>query len=408
MSFALLAAGAFFAAGAVLSHRPLYRPGGAAVVSFFLGWLTSELPLHNFGFQAAVAVALGAMGALESWPGLAGLSLCVLSWAALAAHFRLARRTPEVVREALAAPLGPENAAPLGPRAPWWRLALVLPVRPAEVEVVRDVPYHCAAGRDLHLDVYRLRSRPSGCPTLLYVHGGGWVVGSKGQQGLPTIHHLASLGWVCVTINYRLSPRATFPEHLLDVKQAIRWVRERGGAYGADPALLVLAGGSAGAHLASLAALTPNVREYQADFPEVDTTVQGCIAYYGVYDFVDRERHWPHAEFRLFLERLIMKRRLHEEPEAFEKASPVHRVGSHAPPFFVIHGDRDSMAPVAGARAFHQALQRAACAPLAYLELPGAQHAFELFPSFRCTEVVRGVARFCEHLRAQREGSPLS
>ena len=51
---------------------------------------------------------------------------------------------------------------------------------------------------------------------LLQVHGGAWVVGSKNEQGLPLMMHLASRGWVCVAIDYRLAPRATFPDHLVD------------------------------------------------------------------------------------------------------------------------------------------------------------------------------------------------
>ena len=60
-------------------------------------------------------------------------------------------------------------------------------------------------------------------------------------------------------------------------------------AYGGDPSFIVVAGGSAGAHLASLAALTPNDPEYQEEMPDVDTAVQGCVAFYGVFDFADRD-----------------------------------------------------------------------------------------------------------------------
>jgi acetyl esterase/lipase len=73
----------------------------------------------------------------------------------------------------------------------------------------------------------------------------------------PLLYRLASQGWVCVSANYRLQPAAQHPDHLIDLKQVIAWVRAHGHEYGADPALLFVAGSSAGAHMASLAALTP-------------------------------------------------------------------------------------------------------------------------------------------------------
>jgi acetyl esterase/lipase len=229
---------------------------------------------------------------------------------------------------------------------------------------------------------------------MLYVHGGAWVVGSKNDQGLPMLVHLAARGWTCVTIDYRLSPRATFPDHLVDVKRAIAWVRAHGAEYGANPDFLVVSGGSAGAHLASLAALTPNEPEYQPGFESADTAVQGCVAFYGVYDFADRHKLQRHPGLRRLLERHVMKVRLRDHPEAFDKASPIARVHRDAPPFFVIHGDRDTLAPVREARRFVATLREKARTPVAYAEIRGAQHAFELFPSLRATFVIHGVERF--------------
>jgi acetyl esterase/lipase len=183
------------------------------------------------------------------------------------------------------------------------------------------------------------------------------------------------------------------------VKQAIRWVREHGREHGCDPDFLVIAGGSAGAHLASLAALTANRPEYQPGFEEVNTAVQGCVGYYGVYDFSDRHGHWPHREFRLLLEWLVMKKRLREAPEAYDQASPIAQISDQAPPFLLFHGDHDSLAPVDEGRTFARALRAASREPVVYAELPGAQHAFEIFPSIRSTLVMQAVERFLEAIR---------
>ena len=89
-----------------------------------------------------------------------------------------------------------------------------------------------------------------------------------------------------------------------------------------------------------------------------------------------------------------MKSKLVTSRDAFERASPMSRIHGEAPPFFVIHGDRDTLVPVAEARRFSDALRTALHVPVVYAEIPGAQHAFEIFPSIRTTFVIHGVERF--------------
>ncbi len=101
--------------------------------------------------------------------------------------------------------------------------------------VERDIAFTEHGKRGL-LDIYRPRGGvPSGAPVLLQVHGGGWTIGKKDQQGLPLMKHLAAKGWVCVAINYRLAPRDPFPAQIVDVKRAIAWIREHIDDYGGDP-----------------------------------------------------------------------------------------------------------------------------------------------------------------------------
>ncbi len=412
----LLGAGCCFATLTGHSLRPLRWPGWLVLQAWLASWLVMELPFHHLAAQVAVAAGLVAAGGLDRWPGVVGLGLCAASWLGLVGHYLLARAAAGRIDVALTDALGPEpggaggEAATARLPARWWRLVRVLPFRHRDVERTRNLVYHTAGRCQLTLDVYRPRvAADSPRPVLLYVHGGGWVIGNKGQQGLLTVNQLASQGWVCVSINYRLSPSATFPEHLHDVKQAVRWVREHVAEYGGDPGFVILAGGSAGAHLAALAALTPNQLEYQREFPQVDTAVQGCVGFYGVYDFTDSNAHWPHKSFRMLLERVIMKRTMAGARVEYEKASPVLQIGDRVVPFFLLHGDRDSLAPVDESRQFFAALRAAAGGPAVYAELPGAQHAFELFASVRSLHAVDGVARFCNALHARHlaAGQPL-
>lgn len=394
--------------------RPIRRGPRLSAVSFFLGWLTGEFALHHVFWQGVATAGFVAAGALTSWPGVLGLGIAVASWAALLAHTVRGLEAGRAVERALDAALGPDVEGPgAAPRArrtaadlDWGAILKPFPIRRAGVERIRDVRYGRASARDLCLDVYlpASGSEAPGAPraprpVFLYVHGGGWMFGTKNTQGLPLMVHLASKGWLCANVDYRLSPHATFPEHLVDLKRALAWLRAHAGEYGADPGFVAVGGGSAGGHLAALLALTPGDPEYQPGFEDADTTVQACVPIYGVYDFVEPGGTWHHRALRPVLERHIMKTTPAEDPKAFEKASPLHQVGPDAPPFFVVHGAADTLVPPSEARAFVRALRARSRAPVAYAEIPGAQHAFELFPSVRSQLVRNGIERFLETVR---------
>ncbi len=396
--------GAWFTFNAYLPSR---ARGPLSVPSFFAGWLTSELSAHHFAWQLAATVFFVWAGALSAWPGWLGLGITLASWGGLLALLVISERTAGIVEHSLVEGLGngyrdevapglPEKLAGAPPDDMHRRLRQLVPFLLVDREVrrVQDIEYVPGRGRRGMLDVYVPRAGARRAPVLMQIHGGAWMVSQKSHQALPLMLHLARCGWVCVAPNYRLSPRATFPEHLLDLKQALRWIREHVAEYGGDPDFVVATGGSAGGHLSSLLALTANDPEYQPGFEDVDTSVRACVPFYGVYDFANHYGKQLHDGLRIFLEKTVMKRPLESHREEFEKASPIHRVHAEAPPFFVIHGTHDSLAPVEEARQFVKVLRRTSGAPVVYAELPGAQHAFEVFHSKRTAQVVRGVDRF--------------
>jgi acetyl esterase/lipase len=399
--FAVTLVGALFTLNALRPPRRFWLVQGPA---FFASWLTGELVPHHLFWQAAATAAFLWAGALVGWQGRSALGLIALSWVGLVFLYTESRRTRGTMEGALREALGDDYraaidadlAGPLDEPMALRQRMIPLPVRDPRVERIGDIPFFEAGGRTLKLDVYRSRTRPARAPVLLQIHGGAWMIGAKEQQGLPLMTRLAAHGWVCVAASYRLSPKATFPDHLIDVKAAIRWIREHVAEYGGDPDFIVISGGSAGGHLSALAALTPNDPEYQPGFEDVDTRVQGCVPFYGVYDFTDRRRHWDKSLLLPMLERIIMKRRRSEDLGAFDRASPMSRVRADAPPFFVIHGTRDTLVPIDDARTFVEMLRAVSSEPVAFAELPGAQHAFEVFPSERTAHAIRGVERFID------------
>ncbi|WP_202637812.1 alpha/beta hydrolase [Bailinhaonella thermotolerans] len=386
-------------------------------------WAASMLALEFAPLFLVLAAALTAWcvaaGALAGAAGWAGLVIMAVSWIGWIELIRRSLRCRGVLEAAGAdVRLDPEQAPgeQLDPRpapAPFPLSHVLLPFlmfRRRGVTRTGGIVYHEPPGRwRLKLDVYRPAGpAPAPRPGILQIHGGAWVMGSRREQGIPLCNHLAANGWVVLNADYGLSPKVTWPEHLIDLKRAVAWYREHAAEYGADPGFLCVTGGSAGGHLASMLALTPNRPEYQPGFEDVDTTIHAAVPFYGVYDWLGDMTRMPAS--RRLLERLVVKRRLADDREAYEKGSPVHWIGPDAPPFFVINGDVDTLTPVEEADRFVERLRAVSPRPVVLARLPGAQHAFDLLPSYRVARTLEAVERFLSavhrHHLAGRDRGP--
>jgi acetyl esterase/lipase len=399
--------------GAALAYNA-WRPARRwqlVPLSFVAGWLTGELAPFQLVGQIVIALVLVRLGALGAWPGWLGLAVTVASWLGLVAIQLVSLRSAAAVEDALRGGLGPSYRDRIAPGLAE-RLARGLPFRPLlfpfwlvdrRVERIRNLPYVDGGRRRHQLDIYRARAGVRGAPVLLQIHGGAWIIGDKAHQGRPLMLHLAAKGWVCVAANYRLSPRATFPDHLVDCKRALAWIRAHIAAYGGDPDFIVVTGGSAGGHLASMVALTANDARYQPGFEDQDTSVAACVSMYGVYDLAGLFEHTPFPRrFADRFERVLMGALRRDEPARFVDASPIAHVDERAPPFFVVHGGNDNLVPVAQARRFADALRAVSTQPVVYAEIAGASHAFEVFHSVRAANVVNGVDRFLAVVQSAR------
>ncbi|WP_067792016.1 alpha/beta hydrolase [Actinomadura formosensis] len=407
MTYVLLVLGILLALAAANAHAPR-RSAVLLTPSFFLGWLTIEMAPHVLVTGAVATTLTAVFGGLDGWPGWTGLALAALGMAGVAATIVASRRTVVTLRGSGA----PLDLDPEG--APHYPLShLIVPplclIPRKGVRVERNVVYREDGRLRLKLDVFRPTGELPGDelrPGLMQIHGGAWVIGDKREQGLPLLNHMASQGWVGFNVNYRLSPRATWPEHLIDLKHFLAWYREHAREYGADPGFLCVTGGSAGGHLAAMVALTANVPEFQPGFEDTDTSVQGAVPFYGVYNLFE-PGPWPRPMGATgLMERMVIKQPFEGNREAYAKASPVTYISEDAPPFFVIHGSRDSLIPVAEARRFVERLRDVSKSPVIHAEMKGAQHAFDVFPSYRTARVIEGVERYLTGLHRQhRQGT---
>jgi len=377
--------------------------------SFLAGWLTSELPVHHVAWQVVATILFAAGGALSAWPGWLGLGISLVSWFYLLKIVPISRSSEGVLEAALRDGVSDRYREEILSDAPSNRLparSVEIAVNPFRfrspaVNVIRGIAYVEGGGERHQLDVYTPREKVEQAPVLLQIHGGGWTIGNKKEQALALMNHLSERGWICVANNYRLSPAATFPDHIIDCKRALAWIREEIEAYGGDPDFVVVTGGSAGGHLSALLALTAGDPEYQPGFENVDTRVNAAVPFYGVYDWSDANQLQAMPMRDDFIAKRILKVPYAQDPEAFRRASPLHRIHADAPPFFVIHGDSDTLCAVEEARFFAKQLQETSKEPVAYAEIPGAQHAFEVFHSLRTDYAVQAVDRFASWVHSR-------
>ena len=390
-------------------YRPLSKGGYGSGFAFAYGVFASELPVQSLGVQLTAVTALSR----RLPPRLRWFCwlLTLVSGVGLLGLRQLGHRANEPLTAALDAGLGPERRTESGDL--WKRPAPggATAKKPGAARMLRvyrdyahdgDISYGEFGSRN-HLDIWRRPDldRNGRAPVLLQIPGGAWMVGNKRGQAHPLMSHLAELGWICVAINYRLSPRSTWPDHIVDVKRAIAWTKEHIAEYGGDPDWIAITGGSAGGHLTSLAALTSNDPRFQPGFEDADTRVDAAVPFYGVYDFTATGDE-IHPLMAPMVAKNVFKLHRAEVAEPFRDASPISHVHQDAPPFFVLHGTNDSLVPVGQARSFVARLREVSHESVVYAELPYAQHAFDIFGSARAAHAAVAVEQFLAEIYTRR------
>ncbi len=388
-------------------YRPLFNRGYPSLYAFAFGLFATELPLQLIAGQS---ITLAAMSRRLS-PRVRRFCWLVsaISWLGLLVLHHFGRTANVSLHDELDVGLGGDRRTE---SADIWKRPGsdgVTAKTPGLVRMLRiyrnyahdsDVVYGEYGAKNL-LDIWRRPDlgRDGRAPVLLQIPGGAWMVGSKRGQAHPLMSHLSELGWVCVSISYRLSPRSTWPDHIVDVKRAIAWTKEHIAGYGGDPDWIAITGGSAGGHLCSLAALTPNDPQFQPGFEDADTRVRAAVPFYGIYDFT-RDDDSLHPQLVSVLQAYVFKQSRRRFPDIYRAASPIAYASPDAPPFFVLHGRNDSLVPVEQARDFTARLRDVSRRPVVYAELPYAQHAFDIFSSTRAAHAAVAVEQFLAEIYA--------
>ena len=397
-------------ANAANGVRPIAREGYPTIGVFAFGWPTSEMSPVYMGVSMLDALRRGVRGDFRGTRGRIALALTAIAWALLYLIHRRNVASEPYFEEPLREALGEDYEQIAAQSQPARRRRTQIGVLPTDlvrrryVEKAGTVQYG-PHGRANRADIWRRADLPRDgkAPVLLQVPGGAWAIGMRRPQSYAMLSHMAERGWVCLSIDYRVSPKNTWPDHIVDVKRALAWIKENIADYGGDPDFVAITGGSAGGHLSSLAALTPNEPQWQPGFEDVDTSVVAAVPIYGRYDWVTAHGS-GRKEFIGFLQKFVVKKPFAQNKQTYVDASSIKRLRADAPPFFILHGQDDSIIPVGEGREFAEALREVSTSTVAYAEIPHAQHAFDFYyGSPRAHYTARAVEEFLSWVHAKRK-----
>lgn len=242
---------------------------------------------------------------------------------------------------------------------------------------------------DLHLPPGHVRP-----PLLVWVHGGAWRAGSRKDMPLG---QLVAEGYAVASVDYRLSTQARFPAQVHDLKAAVRFLREHGDTWHLPTRKIVIAGDSAGGHLAALVGVSNGNAELEGEEGndrKQNSDVQGIISFYGGSDLTTiLQQSTPHGlSMRVPALELLLGGQPEALPVLARLASPVFHVDKADPPLLLLHGDQDPQMPVNQALELQGAYQRVK-APVQLEIVHGAGHGGATFYDAERLGVVKRFLR---------------
>lgn len=220
-----------------------------------------------------------------------------------------------------------------------------------------NLAYARVDGKPLRLDLYLPAHAAQPTPVIMWVHGGGWCSGSKESPGLA---QAARLGFAIASIDYRFSQEAVWPAQIYDCKAAVRWLRANASKYHLNPDKIGAAGASAGGHLAALLGTTANRPDLEGTEgnPGISSRVAAVCDFFGPTNFIDFDIQGP-ANPAIGLVTRLLGGPVHQKLAEAREASPITYVSPQTCPFFIAHGDSDTVVPLQQSIELNEALKKA-------------------------------------------------
>jgi len=269
---------------------------------------------------------------------------------------------------------------------------------PGAVQARRDVEYATIAGKRLLLDIFTPAAAQGNLPLVVWIHGGAWRGGSKGQ--CPAID-LTKNGYVVASIDYRFSQEAIFPAQIEDCKAAIRFLRANAAKFAIDPDHIGVGGDSAGGHLVALLGTSGGVADLEGkvgDHLAVSSSVQCVVDFYGPTDMMKFKDQpvWPKVDDPASPLCQLFGGTLAAKHDLVAKANPITYVSKDDPPFLIIHGNADTTVPLNQSELLVEALKTAGV-DVTFEVVKGGGHGFNPTQNQRLAPIV--AAFFDKHLK---------
>lgn len=240
-----------------------------------------------------------------------------------------------------------------------------------EYRIVPNITYSTANNYECKLDVYTRNNAVSPAPTVIFIHGGGWVAGTKEGTVMNLLPYL-EMGLCVVNVEYRLARVSLAPAAVEDCRLALRWVFKNAKQYGFDTTKIIVSGGSAGGHLALMTGVLNASDGFDLptdwDYAGVQPKVAAIINWYGITDVKELLSGPNKQNYAVYW---IANQ---ENKEALaQRVSPLYYVHKGLPPIFTVHGDNDNLVPYNQAVRFHKSLTEAGV-PNELMTIPGGKH----------------------------------
>lgn len=235
--------------------------------------------------------------------------------------------------------------------------------------VVPNITYLVANNYEAKLDVYQPPNPGTPTPTVVFIHGGGWVGGTKESAVLNILPYL-EMGWAVVNVEYRLAKVSLAPAAVEDCRCALRWVMRNAKEYNFDVNKLVVTGHSAGGHLALTTGMLPAAAGLERQcYGTEELKVAAIVNWYGITDVNDLLDDSPNV--KAYAVQWLGS--LPNRADVAKRVSPLQYVRKDLPPILTIHGDADPTVPYSHATRLHDALNKAGVANQ-LLTIPGGKH----------------------------------
>lgn len=241
----------------------------------------------------------------------------------------------------------------------------------------KKLVYTISRGKKRKLDLYLPENHEEPTPLIIFFHGGGWMSGGK-KIIEPGALRQVKRGYAVASISYSFIPWKRWPTQAYEIKAAVRWLRANAEKYNLNAEKILVWGVSAGAHLVNILGSSNSSKKLEGNLTpqNVSSDVQGVISWYGFSDFSQMGKNGFIALLTNIATSMLVGENVKKNTEKTQSANPINYINQNTPPFFIMHGAKDTVVNIHQSELLHTALQE-----------KGIQSTFISFPKYYHSDI---------------------